>query len=207
MRPLLSSSRQWRYRWRKRGGTRSLSSKRSSDGGRDRQNLLNSLQRSKSFVFVKQYGKAGVVAHYTCSIFVVSALYAGTTYGLDTEKLIDSAKKYVPFMARNDSDAKGDDEDRRGQDPEKGTQETVSNGGGTSIALTNLAVSIALYKMCTLSAHFYASFISIVLHATPSLRARRLRTVFPVRAMATTAITPLFIRYLRKHHPNSFLLR
>ena len=123
------------------------------------------LTRSRSLALVKQYGKAGIVTHYSCSIVFVSLFFTATTYGVDTPYWVNRAKQLFisPSNERNSNPNKVDN------------QEVISEKAKW---LTNLAVSVACYKL-----------------------------IFPVRAMMTTALTPIVIRYLRKNHPGSYLLK
>lgn len=106
------------------------------------------ITRSKSLALVKQYGKAGIVTHYSCSVIIVSIFFTATTYGVDTPywfnrmKNVFSSTKELEEVPTNDEDM-----------------------SENAKWLTNLAVSVACYKL-----------------------------VFPVRAMITTALTPMVIR-------------
>ena len=117
---------------------------------------------------MKQYGKAGIITHYSCSVVFVSLFFTATTYGVDTPYWMNRLKHSFDSTSNQESDT---------------TTSTNNNHDEDLISekakwLTNLAVSIACYKI-----------------------------IFPVRAMLTTALTPMVIRYLRKNHPSSYLLK
>ena len=120
---------------------------------------------------MKQYGKAGIITHYSCSVVFVSLFFTATTYGVDTAYWMNRAKRVFTSHQSTDSANQNDTSSTRNEYDEEIISEKTK-------WLTNLAVSIACYKL-----------------------------IFPVRAMLTTALTPMFIRYLRKNHPSSYLLK
>ncbi len=96
----------------------------------------------------------------------VSIFFTATTYGVDTPYWMNRLKHCFDSTSSQETDTSANNDHDEDLISEKAKW------------LTNLAVSIACYKI-----------------------------IFPVRAMLTTALTPMVIRYLRKNHPSSYLLK
>lgn len=145
-------------------------------------NKDNSTQKGTIFASFMQYGKAGLVTHLVSSTAVLVGLFAAVHTGLDTEKFIEKASQYVPLFG----DRKEVDSvilyhrgmKRHETERLAGKNDALTDAGNSYVLLTNLAVAYAIYHL-----------------------------IFPARAALTTMITPVFVRYLRKRHPDSFLLR
>eukprot|EP00940_MAST-03C_sp_MAST-3C-sp2_P002700 g2700.t1 len=165
---------------------------------------LTPLTRSRSFNLVIQYGRAGLVTHYSCSAVIISGLFVATKYGLDTKSWL----AYVPIPDM----IKGEDAPE-----DEGTLDSKAVLSRAGEWLPDLAGSHIVFDGALLSHANNPSSSLNTINRLPSIRTPVLsiatvafaiyKVIFPLRAMMTTALTPIVVRYLRKKHPKSFLLR